>query len=175
MRYVLTLLLVLILLPQAAMAVITFTQLDDDTFVVSHRVKGIGLRGKAMKLVYTKSASLCVAAGFSHMRIIEQESETGQSDDSANASIRAQFYFEDGDERVGCERNSEPEYIEQASAKLAKMGYEPPRPSSEPAVQVAQGGSGGTALKDGSCTLEQVAAMARTGLTDEQIRAACAG
>jgi len=74
---------------------ITFTQLDDDVFVVSHRVKVIGLRGKAMKLVYTKTASLCVAAGFSHMKILEQESETGQADDSANASIRAQFYFED--------------------------------------------------------------------------------
>ncbi len=52
-----------------------------------------------MKLVYTKTASLCVAAGFSHMKILERESETGQVDDSANASIRAQFYFADGEDR----------------------------------------------------------------------------
>ncbi len=173
MRNIFALLLVLVLLPQAAVAVITFTQLDDDVFVVSHRVKVIGLRGKAMKLVYTKTASLCVAAGFSHMKILEQESETGQADDSANASIRAQFYFEDGDERVGCERNSDPEYIQQAGAKLVKMAYEPPKPEPERAVGSAGAAAGETDLRDGSCTLEQVAAMARAGLTDEQIRAAC--
>ena len=108
--------------PQLAMAVVTFDQLDDDLFVVSHRVKAFGLRGKAMKLVYTKTASLCVAAGFSHMKILEQESETGQADDSANASIRAQFFFEDGEERVDCERNADSDYVGQASQKLAKQG-----------------------------------------------------
>ena len=171
MRKALLVLMALLLTPQMASAVITFTQLDDDVFVVSHRVKVIGLRGKAMKLVYTKTASLCVAAGFSHMKILDQESETGQADDSANASIRAQFYFADGDERVGCERNADPEYIRQASTKLAKKGYQPPEPPAEPA---AVGEGSGTSLGDSSCTLEQVAGMARSGLTDEQIRAACA-
>lgn len=162
----------------AAQAVITFTQLDDDVFVVSHRVKVIGLRGKAMKLVYTKTASLCVAAGFSHMKIMDQESETGQADDAANASIRAQFYFADGDERVGCERNSDPEYIEQASVKLAKQGYQPPRPpaaAAAPAVATAapSGSSSGDGPAGSSCDIAQIAAMARAGLSDDQIKAAC--
>ena len=173
MRRALVVLSVLLLAPQAALAVITFTQLDDDVFVVSHRVKVIGLRGKAMKLVYTKTASLCVAAGFSHMKILEQESETGQVDDSANASIRAQFYFEDGEERVGCERNADPEYIRQAGEKLARQGYRPPEPAA--AKTPAAAATSGTALKDSTCTLEQIAAMARTGLSDEQIRGACLG
>lgn len=155
------------------MAVITFTQLDDDVFVVSHRVKVLGLRGKAMKLVYTKTASLCIAAGFSHMRIIEQESETGQADDSANASIRAQYYFEDGEDRVGCERNAEREYINQASDKLARQGYQPPDREAMMAKASESAGSGATSLQDGPCSLEQVAAMARAGLSDEQIRSAC--
>ena len=171
MRRALVILLVLLLAPQVALAVITFTQLDDDVFVVSHRVKVIGLRGKAMKLVYTKTASLCVAAGFSHMKILAQESETGQADDSANASIRAQFYFEDGEERVGCERNADPEYVRQAGEKLAKQGYQPPAPT---APETSAGAaSAGTALEGTTCTLEQVATMARTGLSDEQIRGAC--
>ena len=63
-----TLLAVLLLASQAAMATITFTQLDDDVFSVSHRVKIIGSRSKATKMVYTKAASLCIAAGFSHYR-----------------------------------------------------------------------------------------------------------
>ena len=159
-----------LLIPQAAMAVITFTQLDDDVFVVSHRVKILGLRGKAMKLAYTKTASLCVAAGYSHFKILSQESESGQSDDVANASIRAQFYFTDGVERVACERNAEADYIEQASVKLAKMGYQPPDPSEAEAAEAQ-----GTAVGDGTCTIEQIAGMARSGLSDEQILAACGG
>ena len=173
MRRALIVLSLLLLAPQAALAVITFTQLDDDVFVVSHRVKVIGLRGKAMKLVYTKTASLCVAAGFSHMKILEQESETGQADDSANASIRAQFYFVDGEERVGCERNADPEYIRQASEKLAKQGYQ--APDREATEATTEAGPAGTALSGSTCTLEQVAAMARAGLDDEQIRGACLG
>ena len=173
MKKALAVLTLLLLAPQTASAIITFTQLDDDVFVVSHRVKVIGLRGKAMKLVYTKTASLCVAAGFSHMKILEQESETGQADDSANASIRAQFYFADGEERVGCERNADPEYIRQASEKLAKQGYQPPE--RQATVATAEAESAGTALSGSTCTLEQVAAMARAGLDDGQIRAACPG
>lgn len=161
----------LLLVATSAQAVITFTQLDDDVFVVSHRVKIVGLRGKAMKLVYTKTASLCVAAGYSHMKILDQESETGQSDDSANASIRAQFYLEDGEERVGCERNSDPEYIAQASAKLAKSGYEPPKPKPEGAAELGE--SPASDVTSSSCDIAQIAAMARAGLTDEQILAAC--
>lgn len=174
MKYLLLALVALLLVPQAAMAVITFTQLDDDVFVVSHRVKVYGLRAKAMKLVYTKTASLCVATEFSYMRILGQESETGQADDSANASIRAQFYFEDGEDRVGCERNSDPEYVQQARSKLAKQGYQPPDREAMRA-KAAESASGATALGNSSCTLEQIAAMARSGLTDEQIRSACIG
>lgn len=174
MKRVLGLVIVLLMFSQAAMAVITFTQLDDDIFVVSHRVKVIGLRGKAMKLVYTKTASLCMATGFSHMKILEQESETGQSDDAANASIRAQFFFEDGEERVECERNSDPQYIHQANQKLAKQGYQPPDREALPA-KASEASAGETSLDGASCSLEQVAAMARAGLTDEQIRGACLG
>lgn len=182
----------LLFVAQAAQAIITFTQLDDDVFVVSHRVKaGFGLRGKAMKLAYTKTASLCIAAGFSHMRILEQESETGQLDDAANASIRAQFYLADGDDRVGCERNSESEYVQQASLKLAKRGYQTRHP--EPPAKVAgvaevaevaemaqtadetaeATSSSAVKPKGSSCAIEQIAAMARAGLSDEQIKAAC--
>lgn len=163
----------LLLISGAAQAVITFTQLDDDVFVVSHRVKVLGLRGKAMKLVYTKTASLCVAAGFSHMKILQQESETGQADDSANASIRAQFFFADGEERVGCERNSDPEYIAQARDKLAKQGYRPPEPEEMAAQSAPSDRAGASGGDRGSCDIPQIAAMARAGLSDEQILAAC--
>ncbi len=173
MKRVVAVLAALLFVPQIAFGVITFTQLDDDIFVVSHRVKVLGLRGKAMKLVYTKTASLCVAAGFTHMKILEQESETGQADDAANASIRAQFFFEDGEERVGCERNADPDYVYQANQKLAKQGYEPPAREAATDGMSEPAGSRGTALEGSSCSLEQIAAMARAGLTDEQIRGAC--
>ena len=155
-----------LLFAQAANAVITFTQLSADMFVVSHRIKAIGSRGKAMKLVYEKTASLCVAAGFGHYKILEQESNAGQRYDSANASIRVQFYFEEGDGRIECQKNSSVEYVRQAQEKLANLGYpQPERPELAEAHKSEANGS--------SCTVEQITAMVRAGLSDEQVKAAC--
>jgi hypothetical protein len=167
------LLAVLLLASQAALATITFTQIDDDVFSVSHRVKLIGSRGKAMRLVYTKAASLCIAAGYTHYRVLQQESEAAQEDDTANASVQVKFFQEDADDRIGCERGSDPAYIDEAGEKLRRRGYTPPPPpsASEPAASPTGASEEGTSA--GSCTLEQIAAMARAGLDDDKIRAAC--
>ena len=80
----------LLALPQVASAVVTFQQLDGNTFTVSHKVKWIGSRGQAMDLVYEKAASLCIAAGYSHMKILDQESmAAAYSSVAAAASPRA--------------------------------------------------------------------------------------
>jgi hypothetical protein len=163
------------LLPQAAMAVITFTQIDDDVFLVSHRVKVVGSRGKATKMVYTKAASLCVAAGFSHLRVLSQESEAAQGDEAENASLRVKLFFEDGADRIRCEATADPEYVGEAKDRLRKISYRPaarPMPgAAAPTDAPVKGESTGTST--GTCTLEQIAAMARTGLSDDRIRAAC--
>ncbi len=168
MRILAIFILAAVVAPQAALAVITFTQLDDDIFVISHRVKIIGSRGRAQKLVYEKAASVCIAASYSYFKIIDQESNAAQQYESANASVRVQFFQEDAEGRIGCEKNASREYIEQASAKLAKRGYRPPP---EPA-------SDGPAPDEGdrearSCTVEQISAMVKAGFSDEQIKAAC--
>lgn len=156
-----------LILPQMASAVITFTQVDDDVFVVSHRIKVIGSRAKAMRMAYEKTASLCVAAGFSHYRLLEQESQAAQQYETSNATVQVQFYFEDGDGRVECERAANPEYIQQAHEKLAKFGYVKPAPP-EPGEPAEASGS-----DPGSCTIEQITAMVRAGLSDAQVKAAC--
>ena len=92
--------------PQLALAVVTFDQLDDDVFVVSHRIKGIGSRGKAMKLVHEKAASLCVAAGYTHLKIDGESSQAAGQYDVANASLRVRFFFADGVERTDCEKKA---------------------------------------------------------------------
>ena len=104
MRLITVVVLTLVLVPVAALGTITFTQLDDGVFTVSHRIKVIGSRGKATKMVYTKAASLCVAAGYTHLQVMRQESEAAQKDDAANASLRVRFYFEEADDRIECER-----------------------------------------------------------------------
>ncbi len=162
----------LLALSGAASATITFTQLDDDVFTVSHRVKGFGSRGKATKLVYEKAASLCVAAGYSHYSILDQESQASQEYESANATVRVKFFFADGDDRIGCHPGANPEYVEEAGEKLAKQGYVRAEPSAAAAPPAAGNQAG---MCGGECSLEQIAAMARAGLTDEQIRAACSG
>lgn len=149
-----------------AEAIITFTQLDDDVFVVSHRIKGIGSRGRAIELVFEKAASLCVAAGFSHYKVLAQESAAAQEDESANASVQVKLFFEDGEDRMECEKRASREYVAQAREKLAARGYRKPAPAElggEPAIESA----------NGSCTIEQIAAMAKAGLSDAQIKAAC--
>ncbi len=152
----------------AAQAVITFTQLDDDIFVISHRVKIIGSRGKATKLVYQKAASLCIAAGYSQFKILDQESNASQQYEAANASARVQFFQQDGEGRIDCEKNATAEYVEQAEVKLAKIGYRPPAPAeAQPAASAGGEGAGRT------CTVDQITAMVKAGFADEQIKAAC--
>jgi hypothetical protein len=160
-----------LLLPVSAHAVITFHQLDDDLFVVSHRVKVIGSRGKAQNLVYEKAASLCVAAGFEYFAILDQESNAAQEYESANASVRVRFFHEDGDERIECTKNASPEYVQQAKAKLAKRGYQPPSAAADPVGDPDVEDSRDTA--EWSCTVEQITAMVKAGFSDGQIKAAC--
>lgn len=162
-----------VLLPAMAAGTISFTQIDGDVFTVSHRVKIIGSRGKATKMVYTKAASLCKAAGYSYYRILNQESEASQKDDSANASLRVKFYFDDAEDRLDCESAADPQYVHEAQTKLTKKGYVAPEPPSlavgtSTAESTSEGSSG-----TGICTIEQIAALARAGISDEQIRAAC--
>ncbi len=170
MRFPLVLALVLaaLALPQPASAVITFTQLDDDIFVISHRVKVIGSRGKAQKMVYQKAASLCVAAGYSHFKILDQESNAAQQHESANASIRVQLFQHDAEERIGCEKSASRESVDQARSKLAKSGYQPPPPASSGTAPAES-----EKAADGTCPVEQISAMVKAGFSDEQIKAAC--
>ena len=165
MRILVIVVVLALLLPQTASAVISFTQLDDDIFVISHRVKIIGSRGKAQKMVYRKAASLCVAAEYSYFKILHQESEADQLDDSANASARVQFFRDDSEGRIGCEKNADEKYVEQSMAKLAKIGYRPPPEGTGPPAD-------GQATAR-SCTVEQISAMVKAGFSDEQIKAAC--
>ena len=168
-----SLLLALILLLSApAHAVVTFKQIDQNTFSVSHKIKGFGSRGKATDLVFTKAASLCVAAGFSHYRVMSQESQSAAPLQPANATLTIKLFFEDSEDRTACEPSADPEYVREIEGLLSKLGYEQPSPqtqdpdkSSEPEVAATTNIQG--------CSLEQIAAMARAGLTDERIRAAC--
>lgn len=179
MRVFIVCLAALLMLPHMASAVITFTQLDQDIFVISHRVKLFGSRGQAQRLVYKKAASLCVAAQYSYFKILDQESNAGQRYEVANASIRVQLFQEKDEGRVECKRNADPEYIEQASNKLAKIGYQPPpepteavtETGTETGTETATTTDGDTAAR--SCTVEQITAMVKAGLSEEQIKAAC--
>jgi hypothetical protein len=159
--------------PQVSRAVITFTQLAEDVFVVSHRVKLIGSRAQAMRLVCTKAASLCVAAGYSHLEILEQDSEAAQEDDSANASVRVRLHMAQGEDRLDCDKNADGEYIQQAAKRLAERGYRPPGPEETKAAAVVQAADTSDGKPTGTCTIEQIVAMVEAGLELEQIKAAC--
>lgn len=160
-RKVTWVLILLLAVPQFALATITFHQLDGNTFTISHYVKWVGGRGQAMDLVYEKAASLCIAAGFTHLVIVEQESD---KHGVANATVTVQFFQEDGEGRVDCDVKASQEYITEAANKLDKQGYRGPTKVDVP--DEAQ-------VTDNTCTVEQITAMSRVGLTDNQIKAAC--
>ncbi len=154
----------LLLASGIASAVVTFQQLDDNTFTVSHKVKWIGSRGQAMDPVYEKAASLCIAAGYTHLRILDQESNASGSYQSANATLTVKFFLETGEGRVDCDGKATEEYIEQAKKKLNKKGYTGP---------VVVEDSTKSDEDENHCTIEQISAMVKAGLTEDQIKAAC--
>ncbi len=117
-----------------------------------------------MDLVYEKAASLCVAAGYTHLRILDQESNASGSYQSANATLTVKFFLETGEGRVDCSGKATDEYIEQAKKKLAKKGYAGPVVVEDSAAERDE---------ENHCTVEQISAMVRAGLTEEQIKAAC--
>ena len=147
-----------------ANATMTLQQLDENTFSVSHKVKCIGGRGQAMELVYEKAASLCIAAGYSYMELFGQESNAPGYYRSANATLTVKFFHLEGRERIACRPKATDEYIKQAKNKLKKKGYEGPRAVDEPVE---------TKSADQECSIEQIAAMATAGMTEDQIKAAC--
>jgi len=151
--------------PQLAMATITFDQLDDDVFVVSHRVKLLGSRGQAVRMVYEKAGSLCVAAGYTHFEIQDQQSQAWQTEEDANASIRAQFFLEDGKQRLACMNLASSTYIEQANVKLRMKGYRPPARAATHSADTPE--------EIGTSTAEQISAMTQVRLSAQQIQAAC--
>lgn len=154
--------ILILIVPQVTLATITFHQLDESTFTISHKVKWIGGRATAMNNVYEKSSSLCIAAGYSHLVLVEQESSMMWG--GANATVTVQFFLEDGEGRVSCEANASEEYIVQAKKKLDKRGYK----GVPPARTLDKSES-----SENHCTIEQITAMTKAGMTDNQIKAAC--
>jgi len=127
--------------PQLAMAKVTFEQPDDDVFVVFHR-DFMGSRHHAIRQATEKAASLCVAAGYTHLKIIHQESQAPQDGLFANASVRARFFLEDGEERIECERNASEKYIEQVPVRLRKKSDRRPGPAANNSAEAtAESGS----------------------------------
>lgn len=145
-------------------ATLTFQQLDDNTFSISHKVKWIGGRGQALDLVYEKAASLCVAAGYTHFELVGQASNAAGFFQDANATLTVAFFQRDGKDRIECEMKATDKYVAQASKKLDKRGYKGP-------TKVAD--SDETHAGENQCSVEQITAMVQAGLSGEQIEAAC--
>jgi hypothetical protein len=125
-------------------AEIASSQLADDIFVGSRRVRIIGSRGQAMRPGYTKAASLCGAVDYPHLEILQQELQAGSEFEVANASIRVGFSQAGGGERPECDRSADSQYVEEASTKLAKSGRQPPAPAPPGKLRSAAARSSGS-------------------------------
>jgi len=156
--------LAILAISRVASAAMTFQQLDENTFSVSHKVKWIGGRGQAMELVYDKAASLCIAAGYTHLELFGQESNAPGYYQSANATLTVRFFQNAGEDRIACDLKASDEYVKQAKTKLKKRGYKGPALVDESAE---------SEKAENHCAVEQIAAMVKAGMTESQIKAAC--
>lgn len=104
----------------ASAATLRFQRSAEDRFVVSHNVK-LGGANKAVKMVYKKAASLCVAAGFSYFEVLGQEVGRPSQYQFAGGTLQVRFKHEQTEEGLDCQENSEPRYVELAKKKLKKM------------------------------------------------------
>jgi len=98
------------------------------------------------------------------MKILDQETTSAGYYQSANATLTVKLFMETGEGRVECSTKASEEYIQQAKKKLKKKGYEGP---------IAVLDDKEKAETQNQCTVEQITAMAKAGLSDEQIKAAC--
>ena len=108
------------------LAFVTFGQLDSNTFTVSHMVKGIGNKGKATRQAYEKAASVCVAAGYSHLKFVNEQADGTTYGGVPNATVTFKLFNEPSDDRIECAYSASPEHVVAVKKKLAKRGYDFP-------------------------------------------------
>jgi hypothetical protein len=127
------LLLPLALISGAARADVKFTRLSEDQFIVHHRKQSLlGAEAKAMKTTFIEAASVCIAAGFSHMEIKETNvgerhhgGTWGGTGRGASADVRIELYLDPGEGEIDeldlleCEPLSDPKKVDKAARKLA--------------------------------------------------------
>ena len=122
-RWVLVCVVAALLSTSAAMAAtLRFQRLGEDRFVVSHNVK-LGGANKAVKMVYKKAGSICVAAGFSYFEVLGQEVTRPNRYQFAGGTLQVRFKHERAEEglELDCKENSDARYVELAKKKLKKM------------------------------------------------------
>ena len=120
-------------IPTPAHADVKFTKLSDTQYVVHHRKNSyLGAEAKAMKTAYKEAASICVAAGYTHLEIKEQnvgERHYGGfwgGGRGASADVRIKLYMEPDEEAVEekdlieCQPLSDPKKVKVAKKKLAR-------------------------------------------------------
>ena len=119
-------------LPSLSWADVKFTRLSENQFIVHHRkLTTLGAEAKAVKTTYREAASICVAAGFTHFEVKEQnvgERVHGNAlggGRGASADLRIKLYADPDDEMIDdkdlieCEPLSDPKKVERAQEKLA--------------------------------------------------------
>lgn len=125
----------LALVASLALADVKYTRLSKDQFIIHHRKQTtLGAEAKAVKTTYTEAASVCIAAGFSHLEIKETnigEREHGTAlggGRGASADVRVEFYLDPGEDQIeeldllACEPLADPQKVEKAKEKLAREG-----------------------------------------------------
>ena len=128
----------LVALPVPASADVKFTKLAENQFVVHHRkLTKIGAEAKATRTAYKEAASICIAAGYTHMEIkdlnVGERTHGGAlgGGRGASADIRIKLYQDPEEgiveekDLIECKPLADPIKVEKAKKKLAKQAKQP--------------------------------------------------
>jgi hypothetical protein len=134
-RAVRFLVLIAVVCTPAWAAALKFTKLTSNQFIIHHQ-KGMSFgtgEAKTTKTAYTKAASMCIAAGFTHFEVQDLNVSGAVSGGAygggktASADVRVKFYRDpepavvDEKSLLECQSMADPEYIELAKTKLAEL------------------------------------------------------
>lgn len=125
--------LVAFLVAAATQADVKFTRLAENQFIVHHRkLTVLGAEAKAMRTAVKEAASICVAAGFTHMELKDQNVGERMHGNAlgggrgASADLRIKLYTDPDEQAVDekdlldCAALADPKKVEVAKKKLER-------------------------------------------------------
>ena len=98
-----------------------FHMLGEHRFALTHTVKSFGGAAAAQKVLYQKAASICIAAEYEHLEVLQQQIDRGGGFLAGpGGTMEVRLFKEPTDTSISCAENATEFYIKKARRMLAR-------------------------------------------------------